>query len=163
MNFTQLENENIRLVLLSEKYAKDILKNNDGNVRDYFISFENIFEVKQWIKETNQKVLSGDKLETIVLSSSNEFLGMVAFDNLNHEIAEIRLWLKPSIQRMGVGKQSVNLFMNWFKQNYPDKKVRYTAEIANVASVNLAKSLGLKLNKEFIDLDGTDSVEYLLF
>lgn len=163
MNFTQLQDNTIKLVLLDKNYAQDILKNNTGNVRDCFIPFSNINEVNEWIDETDIKIKSRDKLETVVLSNTGEFLGMVAFDTLNDGIAEIRLWLKPETQGKGIGKKAVNLLLDWFKNEYPNKQVRYTAEIANIPSVMLAKSLGLKLNKEFVDEDGTDSVEYLLF
>jgi RimJ/RimL family protein N-acetyltransferase len=163
MNFTQLQNDTIKLVLLDKKYAQEILNNNIGNVRDYFIPFENLAEVNNWIEETADKIKSGDKLETVVLSNTNEFLGMVAFDNLNDKIAEIRLWLKPEIQGKGIGKASVNLLLEWFKSEYPKKQVKYNAEIGNIPSVKLAKSLGLKFNKEFVDEDGTDSVKYLLY
>ena len=163
MKFTPLQNDTVKLVLLENKYAQEILSNNQGNVRDYFIPFSNIEEVNDWIQSTNDKIESNDKLETVVLSQADEFLGMVAFDSLNEEIAEIRLWLKPAAQGKGIGKQSTTLLLDWFKSQYPAKQVKYIAEVANTPSVNLAKKLGLKLHKQFIDEDGTDSVEYLLY
>ena len=162
MPFIQLQTARIKLVPLNADFALDILESNRGNVRDYFIPFDNLDNVKNWITDTQIKIDSGDKIETVVLAQDNEFLGMVALDNLNSDTAEIRLWLKLEAQGQDYGKESVNLLLDWYKQEYSNKQIIYVAEVNNIASVNLAKSLGLKLSREFIDEDGTLSVEFCL-
>jgi RimJ/RimL family protein N-acetyltransferase len=161
MNFNTLYNDQIKLVLLDPKYAQEIYNNNTGNIRDYFIPFDSIDEVNDWIAETEIKILNGDKLETIVFSKSGEFLGMIALDNLNDEIAEIRLWLKPEVQGKGIGKSGTDLLLNWYKVEFPSKQIRYSAEVKNIPSINLAKSLGFKFSKQFTDEEGCEIVEYL--
>lgn len=164
--FDTLENQDLKLKLVTQEYARDIFEANTGNVRDYFIAFESIAEVEDWIEENEQKIASKDKLETVIISQKkenfDEFLGMVALDELKTEVVQIRIWLKPDAQGKGVAKQATQLLLDWYKTNHKGKQFRYYASVSNISSVNLAKSLGFRFGSYFVDEDGQECVEYFL-
>lgn len=67
-------------------------------MRKYFIPFDNLEEVEEWIKETQEIIEKGKKNEVTILEDS-KFSGILALDNLLEEKAEIRLWIKPEQQK----------------------------------------------------------------
>ncbi len=162
MNFTQLQSENLSLEVLDKTHSKKIHENNVGNVREHFISFKNISEVDEWIIENIKKIQSGEKIETVIKNHFGEFLGMIAIDNLKKNTSEIRLWIKPQMQSKGVGKESLNLIKSWFKNEYPEKALKYVADVNNIPSNSLAKAAGFKFANEIINQTGGKSNEYIL-
>lgn len=147
MYFDRLEKGNIQIFPLDCSYVDDIYRENEGNVRKYFIPFQTGQEVENWVSEMIDLMKKGEKLETVVLSREYEFLGMIALDNLKSETTEVRLWIKEEAQGKGVGKKSLSLLLDWYKNKFPRREVVYKADADNEASIQLAESVGFKLNK----------------
>ncbi len=150
------------LVELDFGCANAILECNTGNVKDYFIDFGDLGEVTQWIAEYQELASKGIKLELVIQSLTDKaIIGMVALDRLNTETALIRMWINPSYQNQGFAKEACKYFIDAYAKLYPDKAIMYTADIKNIASVNLAKSLDFVFTRYLSDTDGIDSIELI--
>lgn len=113
MHFTQLETPRLFIKLLDPIYKPDILNSNKGNVKDYFLDFESIREVEDWINENIKLIKEGKKLENVVIDKDNKaFVGMVAIDNLDTNEPEIRLWIKSDKQGQGYATEAVKALMD---------------------------------------------------
>ncbi len=149
----------IQLIKLTKNYSQAILDNNKGNVLDFFIPFKNIHEVEIWVDVNIKKAGSGEKQEFVIIDEiSEEFLGMIAIDDLKSENGVVRLWIKPEAQRKGNARKALLELIRL----YPGKKLFYTADINNFASNKLALSCGFKFVKEYVD-DGEVVNEYTHF
>jgi RimJ/RimL family protein N-acetyltransferase len=158
-----IQSTRIKLVELSPNLAQSIFDCNSGTVKDYFIDFKGISEVKEWIAEYQNLHNQGIKLEFVILDKSNSRLtGMVAMDELHTEKTLIRMWINPVYQNQGYAKEACGYIISAFKNLYPAKLIIYTAETKNIASLSLAKSLGFVFTRNFIDEDGLDSVELVI-
>ena len=156
-----LNTARLRLTELNHNFAQEILNSNTGNVRDYFIPFENIDEVTEWIDEYKKLKAKSEKLELVITEkSNNELIGMVALDNLLTDRPEIRLWIAKKYQNQGYAKEACEVYCNQFKKQNPNKRIIYRADKKNISSNKLAISLGFTLVKEYIDEDGSSVIEY---
>ena len=157
------QSSRVKLVELGLDLAQPIFDCNSGTVKDYFIDFKNICEVKTWILEYRNLRSRGIKLEFVILDkSTSAFIGMVAMDELHTETAVIRMWISSAFQKQGYAKEACGYIITSFKNLYPTKSIIYTVETKNIASLNLAKSLGFVFTKNFVDEDGLDSVELVI-
>jgi RimJ/RimL family protein N-acetyltransferase len=156
-----IESPDFKLISLNEDYSSDILKNNYGNVRDFFIPFESKTEVNDWVKGNLDLMESGDKIELVLLNKENEFIGMLSIRDIKAE-PTFGLWIKPEAQNKGYAKKGMKLFIDWLFKNTEIQKLVYTADIKNNASNALAKSLEMKHTRDFIDVDDEEVSEYVL-
>jgi predicted acetyltransferase len=148
----------IQLIKLTKNYSRAILDNNKGNVLDFFIPFKNIHEVEIWVDENIKKAESGEKQEFVITDEiSEEFLGMIAIDDLKSENGVVRLWIKPESQQKGNAKKALLDLISL----YPNKKLTYSADKVNTGSNKLAISCGFKFVREFED-EGEILNEYTL-
>jgi RimJ/RimL family protein N-acetyltransferase len=159
-----IENENIQLSTIDISNTLDILKNNTGNVREFFIAFESQKEVESWILEQRQKMEIGKKIELSIFDKqTGNFVGMVSLDNLtDKDQVEPRIWISPEYQNKGYGKQSLQLLINWYKSQPTATTINYVADSHNEASKRLALSLGFEFQKQYIDEDGDNVTKFVL-
>ena len=92
-----------------------------------------------------------NKIELVILKDS-VFVGMISVRNLKSEPI-FGLWIKPEFQKQGIAKKSMKMLKDWIFKNTELTKIYYTADIKNIASINLAKSLNAEYTKDFIDED----------
>ena len=156
-----IQSPDITLISLNENYNGEILKNNYGNVRDFFIPFETEIEVSKWVKSNLDLMESGDKIELVLLNKENEFIGMLSIRDIKSEPI-FGLWIKPEAQNKGYAKKSMSLFIDWLFKNTDIQKLVYTADVDNKASNALAKSLNMIYTQSFVDTDGVEVSEYFL-
>jgi RimJ/RimL family protein N-acetyltransferase len=159
-----IQNDIIKLIPVGYFHIQDIFENNLGNVREFFIPFESETEIKTWINEQRNKMVSGEKIELVIISKSNdEFIGMVSLDNLlNDKKIEPRLWIAPKYQNKGYGKQSLELLINWYKSQPDSREIHYITDKHNNISQKLAISLGFVFEKEYVDEYGGEVCEFVL-
>jgi RimJ/RimL family protein N-acetyltransferase len=151
MTFFTLSNDTITLVPIDETYTTEIFNYNQGNVKDNFAKFSNLKDVKEWLHATLTLVNYGTKIETVILSNTKEFLGMIALDNLDTDLVELRLWITQESQKKGIATLASYLMLDYFNSTYPDKQLRYVSKTDNVPSMALAKKLNLTLVRTYKD------------
>jgi RimJ/RimL family protein N-acetyltransferase len=151
MSIIELSNDTVSLVEVDETYATEIFNANYGNVKEYFAKFDNIKDTKKWLKATLTLVNYGTKLEFCILDRHKEFLGMVSIDNLDIDISDFKIWVEAQHQKKGIATQASYLILEYFKTQYPEKRLRYTAENNNEASVALAKKIGFNFVRNYKD------------
>ncbi len=124
-----------------------ILQANTGNVRKYFIPFDNATSVKDWIAENICKMKKREKLEMIIENErTKEKIGMVALDSLQDKGKIIpRIWIAQPHQGKGYAKECLAEFIAYLQSlpGFENKRIEYEVDIDNLASIQLAKSLGL--------------------
>lgn len=149
MTFLSLSNDKISLVPLDETFATEIFNSNGGNVKQYFAKFNNIKDAQNWIKSSLLLINYGVKIETVILSHTKEFVGMIALDGLDNDIADLRLWISEEFQNRGMATLASYLMIDYFNQQFPDKQLKYEAASENVASNALAKKLNFHLARSY--------------
>jgi RimJ/RimL family protein N-acetyltransferase len=158
----KIQNEKIQLMPITLSNNQDILIHNKGNVREFFIQFESMEKINEWIIEQRQKMEIGEKIELVIVDiQTNNFIGMVSLDNLEKDVIEPRIWIAEKFQNMGYGKSALKLLIEWYMTTENPKQIQYIADVHNENSKKLAISIGLKFSREFVDEDGDEVVEYL--
>ncbi|MEM1312837.1 MAG: GNAT family N-acetyltransferase [Patescibacteria group bacterium] len=156
-----IRSDDVKLVSLNKKYSQDVLENNYGNVRDFFIPFNSITEVNSWIEDNLNLMENGDKIELVLLNKMSSFTGMLSIRNIKTDPV-FGLWIKPEAQNKGYAKKGMSLFINWLFNNTSMQKLVYSADVNNVASNSLAKSLGMSYTRNFTNSKGSKLNEYIL-
>lgn len=156
----EIKTDEITLTALTEDFSGRILAENSGNVRDFFIPFENKQQVQTWVKTNLELMENGSKIELAILNSSQEFVGMISIRDLKTDPI-FGLWISPKMQNQGYAKKSMKVFLKWLFENTNLIKLRYTADIKNSASIALAKSLNGKYLRDFIDEDAVECSEFI--
>ena len=136
----------LELHSLSIDYLSDIHKSITGNVAEYFYDFKDIEETREWITKAIIKHESGEK-EEYVITDNEEFIGMISPNYPTPTVAEIGMWIAPTMQGKGYGKQSLELLFGLL-QSKGITKVFYSTDKNNLASINLATSLGFERMNE---------------
>ena len=165
-NYLNLNIEDRELILspINKTFTEDILENNIGNVREFFIPFNSLQEVNWWVDAQIQKMEIGEKIELAVIERKNsQFVGMVSLDNLNSNTkTEPRIWIIPDKQNQEFGKKSLSMLISWYKSQPTPKKLHYIADLHNTSSQKLALSLGFSLLEQYKDENGDELVEYTM-
>lgn len=149
MTFLSLSNDKITLVPLDETFATVIFNSNYGKVKVHFANFDNIKDAQKWIKSSLVLINYGVKIETVILSHTKEFVGMIALDGLDTDICDLKIWINEEFQLRGYATSASYLMIDYFNQQYPDKQLKYEAIITNTASNALAKKLNFKLARSY--------------
>lgn len=142
---------NIQLKPLSHQWIDDILKENKGNIAEYFIPFKDKSEVEKWVDENIDTMQKGVKVEMIILDQDNQFHGMVSLRGLDTDTPEVGLWIKQESQNKGIAKRAMQILFDELSKKLNSKSVVYDADKNNVGSNKLALALDFKFQKEFVD------------
>jgi RimJ/RimL family protein N-acetyltransferase len=86
----------------------NLFKYNTGNVRESFFDFTSEQEACEWLKNSISKCENSEKLEFILYSDTEKFIGSIGINNLQ-SIPEFGLWIRGDLQRQGCGRKVVFL------------------------------------------------------
>jgi [ribosomal protein S5]-alanine N-acetyltransferase len=135
---------------ISLEYTDDIFSSISGNVAEYFYDFKSIQETEDWIRNAVLQHKEGEKEEYVVFDDEL-FVGMISPKFVSDTEVTIGIWIAESQQGKGYGKQSLQLLIESLR-NRGLKSIYYETEEKNLASINLARSLGF----EQVDEEGGD-------
>ncbi len=83
----------------------------------------------------------GEELVCTILRADGAFLGSAEMRNLTSPTPETGLWLKKTAQGMGYGKEAMEAFLRFFRENGRIDFFVYEADRRNPASMGLVKAL----------------------
>lgn len=161
--FPEILTQRLKIIPLTIEFAQAILDQNSATVQQYFIVFNSLAQVQRWLEDYFKLEAEGKKIETVLLSrEDNSLVGMVAFDHLKNSEIELRIWVSPKFQGLGLAKEACKALLSELILTQIRKPVLYIVNKENIPSINLAKSLGFGLIREITDEDGDDYLEFKL-
>lgn len=120
---------------------------NVGSVRESFFPFNSYEEIKEWLKNSFTLVERGEKLELVIFSREHSFIGSLGVNSLG-TVPDIGIWIREELQGNGFGRLAVQGISRLLLQDHKIPFLTYKVERGNMASIGLARSLGLLLEGE---------------
>lgn len=163
-NFPEtLRTERLSLEPLTAEWLDELLEENRGNVARYSVRFADREEVHGWLTECRERQERRERLGMVVLKAEKrEFLGVVSIQNINID-PQLGVWIREDAQGSGYGRESVQCLIDWYKSAYGQaEKIKYLAEKGNLASIKLARKLGMKRKGKKINPEGVVFDEFQL-
>lgn len=128
---------------------------NPTGDRDDIISF--IHESKKGLEKNTDLVM-------VALDSNNQFVGCCGIHNITSESVELGLWIKKSMQGVGLGKEIIISFIDFLENSFTFKYILYPVDEENIASKKIPEKLGFVPYKKYQKNKSTSSflniVEY---
>jgi len=101
-------------------------------------------EHKSWF----EKVLSSHSNHLFILLDNSEKIGVIRFDRLKNNIAEISINLSPEKRGKGYGTLGIKLLSNYYLKEFNLDYILSKIKKENASSINSFKQAGYILNKE---------------
>lgn len=163
-NFPEkLKTERLSLEPLTAEWLDDLLEENRGNVARYCVRFANREEAHCWLTDCRERQERRERLGMVVLKADRrEFVGVVSIQNINID-PQLGVWIREDAQGSGYGRESLQCLINWYKETYGQtERIRYLAEQGNLASIKLARKLGMKRKGSKANAEGVVFEEFQL-
>lgn len=135
-----------RLVLrpASPEYAAAYFEEFSEEIARYQFPapFENLEAARAFLLEAQAQRELGEELVCTIFRAHGEFLGSAEMRNISSPTPEAGLWLKKTAQGMGYGKETMEAFLRFFRENGQIDFFVYETDRRNLASMKLIKALG---------------------
>jgi [ribosomal protein S5]-alanine N-acetyltransferase len=165
-----IETERLKLIPVSERYAKDIFKEFNSVVTVYMMPkpAEKIEETLEFIHSSQEKIKNGVDLVVVILDKqTGEFLGCAGLHRVNTETPELGIWTKVSAHGKGIGREAITGLYYWARENLTYKYIVYPVDKRNTSSRKIPESLGGVIEDEYqkTNMSGNvlDEVEYRIY
>ena len=150
MNLSRVKIETDRLILvpIATKHAHDIFREFTAEITKYMFSkpADDISETKEFISRAMGNLKNGNGLQmTVLLKSTNEFLGYAGLHEISTGIPELGLWIKKSAHNNGYGSESIRALKKWAEENLDHEYLLYPVDESNVISRKIPEKLGGKI------------------
>jgi RimJ/RimL family protein N-acetyltransferase len=167
---TIITTDRLKLVPLSQNYAKDIFENLTDEIATYMFtrSPQKIDETLSYIHENIPKMQNGEEFPVVILDKeTGEFLGGGGAHSLKTTTPELGIWIKKAAHGNAYGKEAVTALKRWIDQHIPYDYISYPVDKNNIPSRKIAGSLGGVVEKEYKkeNMSGNilDEVEYHIY
>ena len=166
-----IESERLRLVPISQKFARDIFHEFNHEITRYMIPqpAQNIEETRQFINQSRASMKAGYNFQSAILSKeTNEYLGNCGLHgHKNIKTPELGIWLKKSAHGNGYGREAIHTVVNWAQKNIEIDYFIYPVDRRNIPSCKIPESLGGNIFSELpetsVSGDVLDWVIYKIF
>jgi len=162
--------DRLKLVSLSEKYARDIFENLTDEITTFMNprSPKDIQETLDYIHAEIPKMQKGEELAVVILEkNTGEFLGGGGAHHLDTDIPELGIWIKKAAHGHGYGKEAVTGLKQWLDEHIAYTYIKYPVDKKNIPSRRIAESLGGVVEDEYKkpNMSGNvlDEVEYRIY
>ena len=135
--------ERLSLAPISAAHADAYFKEFTPRITRYQFPepFQSVEETRAFIADAQALRAEGEALVCAILNADGAFLGSVEARNLTSPTPEVGLWLKASAQGMGYGRETMEAFLGFLRENGRIDFFVYEADRRNPASTRLAAAL----------------------
>lgn len=98
----------------------------------------------------------------VALDSNNQFIGCCGIHNITAESAELGLWLKKSVQGIGLGTEIIINLIEFLENNFVFKYILYPVDEENIASKKIPEKLGFVPYKKYLKNKNTSSFLHII-
>ena len=165
-----IETKRLTLMPVSEKYIDDMTTNFTAEITKYMwpSAPKPKDEITQHIILKRDEMAGCKELMMMILSKkSKDFLGICSIHNANTETPELGIWLKKPAHGNKYGIESIAALKEWAETHLNYTYLKYPVDKKNIASRNIAESLGGKIEDEYLKKseNGTilDEIEYRFY
>lgn len=140
--------ENIKMMTMSEEYAKEISK---WNYEDKY----SIYNMPTWndMNEKNYSLTIEDKrnkeYKVFISKSSSELLAMCRYIEKYDKIL-IGVGVNPNYLSIGIGKNVINQFTKWLRNSFSNKTIYLEVRAWNNRAIECYKKCGYTIYDEFM-------------
>lgn len=162
--------DRLKLVSLSEEYAKDIFQNFTEEITTYMhpAAPKTIDDVLAYVHEQFLEMQKGEQFPVIILNKeTGEFLGGGGAHQLHSMTPALGIWIKQSAHGHGYGREAVTALKKWLDEHVTYTYIKYPVDRKNTQSRKIAESLGGVVEDEYkkTNMSGNvlDEVEYRIY
>ncbi|UZT99076.1 GNAT family N-acetyltransferase [Chryseobacterium fluminis] len=132
-------------------YIDDINEHFDAELTKYmpFNPRGDKSEIRSFIQESKKGLDKNTDLVMVALDSNNQFVGCCGIHNISLESAELGLWIKKSMQGIGLGKEIIINLIDFLENNFNLKYILYPVDEENIASRKIPEKLGFVPFKKY--------------
>lgn len=159
--------ERLKLVALSQEYARDIFENLTDEVTTYMMTAapKKIEDTLAYIHGQIPKIQRGEDFPVVILDKeTGEFLGGSGAHDLATDTPALGIWIKKSAHGHGYGREAVTALKKWLDEHVKYTYIKYPVDRKNTQSRKIAESLGGVIENEYKqeNMSGNvlDEVEY---
>ncbi len=148
----EISAERIRLLPISEEYAREIFENFTSEVARYMSPQPAgcIEETLAFISNSLQGMERGENLQFVILhKGSGEFLGCCGLHGQGCPMTpELGIWLKPAAQGNRYGREAITAVKLWADEHLRYRYLTYPVDRDNIPSRKIPEALGGEIYEE---------------
>jgi RimJ/RimL family protein N-acetyltransferase len=157
-----------RLILkpIEVSYINDINEYFNAEITKYmpFNPTGDRNDILSFVQESKKGLEKNTDLVMVVLDVNNQFVGCCGIHNITSESVELGLWIKKSMQGIGLGTEIIINLIEFLENNFTLKYIFYPVDEENIASKKIPEKLGFVPYKKYQKNKSTSSflniVEY---
>lgn len=142
-----------RLILkpIVEDYADDINTYFTAEITRYmpFNPEGNMNDVLSFVDHSKKSLLNNTDLVMIAVDSDENFMGCCGIHHITSESIEVGLWLKKSVQGVGLGTEIIINLIQFIENHFIFKYILYPVDEENIASKKIPEKLGFIPYKKY--------------
>lgn len=162
--------ERLTILPTREEYAEAIFKELTPGVAKY-LSFDPSGKMEDtiaYIRSSQAEIKNGKEMPVVILDRvTKHLIGGGGIHNLTSSKPKLGIWIKLSAQGNGYGREAVEAFMEWLKENIQYEYIVYPVAKVNGPSRKLIEGLGGIVGEEKIYTSPSgkilDEVEYRIY
>lgn len=150
-----------RLILkpIEVSYINDINEYFNAEITKYmpFNPTGDRNDILSFVQESKKGLEKNTDLVMVVLDLNNQFVGCCGIHNITSESVELGLWIKKSMQGIGLGTEIIINLIEFLENNFTLKYIFYPVDEENIASKKIPEKLGFVPYKKYQKNKSTSS------
>ncbi|WP_223607583.1 GNAT family N-acetyltransferase [Chryseobacterium sp. OSA05B] len=162
----RIKTDRLLLKPVEESYVDDINTHFTAEITRYmpFNPEGDRNDILSFVEESKKTLSDNTDLVMVAIDSENNFIGCCGIHHITSESVELGLWLKKSVQGIGLGTEIIMSLIEFLENNFTFKYIRYPVDKGNIASRKIPEKLGFIPYKKYRKNKGQSSfldiVEY---
>ncbi|UKB84618.1 GNAT family N-acetyltransferase [Chryseobacterium sp. MEBOG06] len=150
-----------RLILkpIDPLYIDDINRHFTAETTKYmpFTPNGNRNDITKFVEESKMLLSKNTDLVMVAVDPDKNFIGCCGIHNITSESVELGLWLKQSVQGIGLGTEIIMNLIEFLENNFTFEYIIYPVDQENIASKKIPEKLGFIPYKRYQKNKGTSS------